>query len=157
MSGIEFGLTHAEYKCEDGEFYLIEIAARGGGNLISADIVPIMTGIDNYEYLIDCSLGNVKSCNFDIAEEYRSRCAVLKFFDVPGVGGVVESVNGIEFLNNTPNVLKWELNFEIGDCIEKAADDSKRAGYYIAYANNRQELDKLMHFIEESFEIRYKD
>ena len=35
MSPLSWGLTHAEYKFEDGQFYLIEIGARGGGNLIS--------------------------------------------------------------------------------------------------------------------------
>ena len=34
-TNLQFGFTHAEYKCEDGDFYLIEIAARGGGNMIS--------------------------------------------------------------------------------------------------------------------------
>ena len=32
LTGIPFGLTHAEYKYSDGMFYLIEIQARGGGN-----------------------------------------------------------------------------------------------------------------------------
>ena len=46
-------LTHAEYKYKDGKYYLIEIGARGGGNLISAVIVPLMSGVDNYAYLIN--------------------------------------------------------------------------------------------------------
>lgn len=155
-SGLEFGLTHAEYKFEDGEFYLIEIAARGGGNLISADVVPVMSGIDNYKYLIECSLGDIRNEDFSIDEKYNNRCAVLKFFDVPSSGGVVDAVKGIDFLNNNSNILKWDLNFKIGDCIEKAADDSKRAGYYIAYAQSKQELDELMTLINNEFDIIYK-
>ena len=156
-SGLNFGLTHAEYKYEDGVFYMIEIAARGGGNLISADIVPVMSGIDNYKYLIDCSLGNIQNKDFSVDEKYKSRCAVLHFFDVPGNGGVVDLVKGTDFLNNNPNVLKWALNFKVGDHIEKAADDSKRAGYYIAYAESKQELDELMARIKEEFDIVYCD
>ena len=155
-SALEFALTHAEYKYEDGQFYLIEIAARGGGNLISADIVPIMTGIDNYQYLIECSLGNVKDADFTVPDKYKNRCSVLKFFDVPGMGGVVKNIAGIDYLTNSPNVVKWELNFEVGDYIEKAADDSKRAGYYIAYADSKSELDKLMKEITERFDIIYE-
>lgn len=155
-SGLEFGLTHAEYKYENGEFYLIEIAARGGGNLISADIVPVMTGIDNYKYLVECSLGNIYNSKFEIPKEYENRCSVLHFFDVPGDGGMVESIKGIDFLNDTPNIIKWEMNFEIGDVIEKAKDDSKRAGYYIAYAENRAELDALIKEIDNQFDIIYR-
>ncbi|MEZ5336075.1 MAG: hypothetical protein R2741_13015 [Methanolobus sp.] len=39
--GLKFGFTHSEYIVEDetGEIYLVEIAARGGGNYISSDIM----------------------------------------------------------------------------------------------------------------------
>ena len=49
---------------ERGKFYLIEIGARGG-NLISASIVPLVTGVDTYDYLIDKSLG--KKCKEEIS------------------------------------------------------------------------------------------
>ncbi len=154
-SGLNFGLTHAEYKYEDGKFYLIEIAARGGGNLISSNIVPVMSGIDNYKYLIECSLGNVSNKEFNISQKYNNRCCVLHFFDVPGKGGIVKKINGIDFLDKCPNIIKWEMNFEIGDIIEKADDDSKRAGYYIAYAESRFELDELIKQIDNQFSIIY--
>lgn len=152
-SGLEFGLTHAEYKYENGNFYLIEVAARGGGNLISAEIVPSMTGIDNYEYLVECSLGNTINRKFNISDEYKSRCCVLHFFDVPSGGGRISAINGIELLNSAPNIMKWELNFNVGDIIEEAGDDSKRAGYYIAYADSRKELDNLIRTIDNGFSI----
>ena len=56
-TGLPFGLTHAEYKYEDGKYYLIEIGARGGGNLIGSHIVPLISGVDNYTYLIEKTLG----------------------------------------------------------------------------------------------------
>ena len=58
LAGLPFGLTHAEYKFEKGEFYLIEIAARGGGTRISSDIVPRLTGVDVYKILIEKALGH---------------------------------------------------------------------------------------------------
>lgn len=155
LTGLPYGLTHAEYKYENGEFYLIEIAARGGGNLISAEIVPIMSGIDNYKYLIDCTLGNVHNEEFIIDSKMKDRCAVLHFFDVEGKGGKVKDVK-LPISFNDEKVIKWELNFSIGDTIEKAEDDSKRIGYYIAYAENRQSLDELITEIDKEFEIIYE-
>ena len=154
-SELEFGLTHAEYKYEDGKFYLIEIAARGGGNLISAEIVPVMSGFDNYKYLIDCSLGDVKNIEYELPENIKDRCSVLHFFDIPGNGGRVKEIKGIDTLKNCKTILKWELYFSVGDFVEKAADDSKRAGYYIAYAESRQELDALIDKIEKEFQLIY--
>ena len=71
-----FGLTHAEYKYENGKFYLIEIAARGGGNLISSHIVPFLSGIDNYQYLLNCCIGNITSPEFTIKDQYKTKSAV---------------------------------------------------------------------------------
>ena len=100
QSGLVFGFTHAEYKYEDGEFYLIEIGARGGGAMISSCITQYMSGYDTYRYLIDCSLGNIKDVDFSIRPEYWERSAVLKFFETPKGGGVVRKIEGLDYLKN---------------------------------------------------------
>lgn len=152
-SSLAFGLTHAEYKYEDGRFYLIEIGARGGGNFISSHIVPFMSGADNYSYLIDCSLGKVKCLDFTIPSDRKSRCAVLRFFDVPQRGGTVKSIHGEEILSDNPCVIKYQFNFNTGDRIDKATTDANRAGYYIACCEKKEDLDKLMKTIAEKVYI----
>lgn len=149
LSGLPFGLTHAEYKFQDRQFYLIEIGARGGGNLISAEIVPCMSGYDNYEALIKMALGEKDIKEPTIAPELKNRCAVLEFFDAPGKGGVVKAIEGEEFLKNNPNVLSYKFNFKVGDTIQQAICDTARIGFYIAYADSREELKQLMQTIKE--------
>lgn len=56
QSGLLFALTHAEYKYEDGKYFLIEMAARGGGTNIASDIVPYVSGIDTYKLLVNHSM-----------------------------------------------------------------------------------------------------
>lgn len=148
LSGLPFGLTHAEYKFQDGQFYLIEIGARGGGNLISAEIVPCMSGYDNYEALIKMALGEKDIKRPTIATERRNRCAVLEFFDAPGKGGVVKEIEGEELLKNNPHVLSYKFNFKVGDTIQQAVCDTARIGFYIAYADSREELKQLMQEIQ---------
>ena len=63
-TGLPFGLTHVEYKYQDGKYYLIEMAARGGGNLISAIIAPFMADIDNYDYLIKKTIIIITAANW---------------------------------------------------------------------------------------------
>ncbi|MCM1215130.1 MAG: ATP-grasp domain-containing protein [Lachnospiraceae bacterium] len=156
LSGLPFGLTHAEYKYKDGRFYLIEIGARGGGNLISASIVPLITGVDTYDYLIDKTLG--KKCKEEIliSEKYRERCAILKFFDVGTAEGIVREIRGEEYLNESRNIVEYAIYCKTGDKIVNAADDSKRIGFYIAYGENRQELDAVIHEAESVFQIVLK-
>lgn len=156
LSGLPFGLTHAEYKYENGEFYLIEIGARGGGNLISAEIVPCMSGYDNYEALAHMALGEKVTLKPAVASELKNRCAVLEFFDTPGNGGLVQKILGREFLDNDERILRYHLNFKEGDAIAKATCDTARIGYYIAYAESREELLELMITIKNVFKIIYK-
>lgn len=156
LSKLENGsFTHAEYKYQNGKFYLIEIGARGGGNLISAEIVPIMTGFDNYEYLVNHALGTkIPSVNFNNTSE---RCAVLYFFDTPGNGGVVKETMGTEILKKDSHVLKFELNFKKGDKIEKAKNDAARIGYFIAYEDSKEKLKSLINKIVNNFDVKYEE
>lgn len=153
LSKLPFGITHAEYKYEDGKFYLIEIGARGGGNLIGSTIVPLMSGVDNYKYLVNKSLGISIDEDLHIDESLAQRCCVLKFFDTPDNGGKVKAINGIDYLENSDNIVSFKLNFQKGDIIEAAKDDSARIGFYIAYAESKAELLKIMNEIERKFSI----
>ena len=155
LSGLSFGLTHAEYKYEEGRFFLIEIGARGGGNLIGSTIVPLMSGVDTYQYLIDKSLGNQEK-EIVLENSSKERCAVLKFFDAPSEGGVVQKIHGEDFLKINPKIVSYKFNFKVGDRIEPAKDDSSRIGFYIAYGDSEAELRQLMQQIEQSIAIEVK-
>jgi len=152
-SPLNFGLTHAEYKYENGQFYLIEIAARGGGNLMSSHIVPFMSGIDNYKYLIDCSLGNIANADFSIKAQYLKRVAVLKFFDTPEHGGIVKEIQGLDYLKSTPEIIQYSFNFKVGDRIGDAKDDSSRIGFYIACCESKEKLESVMYDVKEKVRI----
>lgn len=152
-SPLLFGLTHAEYKYENGKFYLIEIAARGGGNLISSHIVPFLSGIDNYQYLLNCCIGNITSPEFTIKDQYKTKSAVLCFFDVPEYGGAVERVEGTEILEHDPRIAAYQFHFHAGDQLSNAATDADRIGFYIACCDSKKELDELMGKIQRDVRI----
>ena len=154
-SNLKFGFTHAEYKFEDGDFYLIEIAARGGGNMISSCITQYMTGYDTYRYLVECATGNVHDEDFSLRPKYKERAAVLKFFETPNGGGKVREIKGIDYLDNEPDIKHYRLNFTIGDTIEDALNDSVRIGFYIICSENIQKLHEVISNVEEKFKILY--
>lgn len=154
-SNLQFGFTHAEYKFEDGEFYLIEIAARGGGNMISSCITQYMTGYDTYRYLVECATGNVHDEDFSLRPEYKERAAVLKFFETPGGGGKVREIKGLDYLDNEPDIKHYRLNFNVGDTIENALNDSVRIGFYIVCSENMQKLREVINNVQKNFQIIY--
>ena len=153
QSGLEFGFTHSEYKIEDGKFFLIETAARGGGNMISSVITQYLSGYDTYKYLVECALGNVHDEDFPVREAYRERAAVLKFFDVHGEGGKVKEIHGLDVLKNEPDVKKYMLNFGVGDVVGDCVSDSARIGFYIACSESMSQLEVVMKKIADTFRI----
>lgn len=154
-TNLQFGFTHAEYKYEDGEFYLIEIAARGGGNMISSCITQHMTGYDTYHYLVECATGNIHDEDFPLKSEYKKRAAVLKFFETPAGGGKVCDIKGIDYLEKEPDIKHYRLNFKIGDTIENALNDSVRIGFYIVCSENMQKLCQVIDNVKQNFQILY--
>jgi biotin carboxylase len=152
LTGIPFGLTHAEYKYSDGKFYLIEIQARGGGNFIATDIVPFISGVDSYKEQLRWAVGDEVDVDYSY-ENLSSRCAVLHFFDTPGKGGIVKEIKRLDFLDSLGEQIMYHLNFNVGDVIQETKDDTTRIGWYILKSPNRADLDNKMQMIENQFQI----
>ena len=152
LTGIPFGLTHAEYKYSDGKFYLIEIQARGGGNFIATDIVPFMSGIDSYVEQLKWCVGDEIDVDYSY-DNLSPRCAVLYFFDVPGKNGEVKKIDGLDYLNSLGESIMYHLNFKEGDTIQAAKDDESRIGWYILKSPDRADLDRKINMIKKRFRI----
>lgn len=153
---LPFGFTHAEYKYEDGQFYLLEIGARGGGNLISSHVVPALTGIDNYAILVDQFVSGTTKKKISIETIDRNRVAALVFFDTTESGGIVDKIEGVEYLTGCPDILYYQFNFKIGDFIKRPTDGSNRIGFYIACCKNRKCLNDLIQNLSNVVKISYK-
>ena len=152
LTNIPFGLTHAEYKYCDGKFYLIEIQARGGGNFIATDIVPYISGVDSYKEQLRWAVGDEVDVDYSY-DNLSTRCAALHFFDVPGKGGIVKEIKGLDFLDSLGEQIMYQLKFKAGDTIQETKDDSTRIGWYILKSPNRADLDNKMQMIENQFKI----
>lgn len=133
--GLPFGVTHAEYKYRDGEFYLIEIAARGGGTKISSDIVPLVSGINSNEIYLNILTGD----SDEIIRMPHHECAVLGFFDF--TPGKVIDIQGLEEASRLEGMQDMSLEIKVGDQLGRAQDDRSRCGYYILYADSLAELN----------------
>lgn len=157
LTGLPFGFTHIEFKYEDGEFYLIEFAARGGGNLSSSHVAPALSGIDSYSLLIDMFTGSPITQIIRQDSLVNEKAAIIKFFDATAQGGVVESVEGADYLMNNPSVLAHDFNFKIGDCIHRPADGGGRVGYYVACCPNMESLMQLEAEVDKRVVIHYKE
>lgn len=145
--GLPFGLTHAEYKWRDGQFYLIEIAARGGGTMISSDVVPLVSGINSNKVLLQTLLGEDESIIVGPHHNY----AVLGFFDLEP--GRVLDIQGLDQVGSLPGVRLVNLEVKVGDRLERAQDDRSRCGYYIVYADTPKELAAREKLLKDTVKV----
>lgn len=145
--GLPFGITHAEYKYKDGEFYLIEIAARGGGTKISSDIVPLVSGINSNEIYLKILTGDSDK----IVRGSHYNCAVLGFFDFKP--GKVVDIQGIQEVMEMPGVQDIGVEIKIGQQLGQAQDDRSRCGYYIIYADSINELNEREEMVQNTVKV----
>lgn len=151
-SGLRFGITHAEFMVqpESGNVFLVEIACRGGGTLISSDIVPWVSGVNVYENLYECLFGREPDVK---ALRVSRRPAILKFFEFKP--GVVKAISGIEALRANPAVVRAEMLFKPRDTLKPAEDDRSRQGFFIAKATTDEELDALISWADRTVTVSY--
>jgi aminotransferase len=152
-SGLRYGLTHAEYiiNTESRKIKLVEIACRGGGTLISSDIVNWVSGINLYELFYANLIGEIIDVK---ALKPSKRAALLQFFEFEK--GQVKSIKGLENAKKIEGIHHVALSFNIGDKLLPAEDDRSRQGFFIAFCNNREELKIVRNQIYNTIKIEYE-
>lgn len=120
--GIQNGASHTEFKInKNGEFGIIEIGARMGGDCIGSDLVQISTGYDFVKMVIDVACGKEP----DFTKVTEPKKAVTKFIFTQ------EDLNKMnEFAEKNPNQIYRISDMELEN-LGKTVDSSSRIGYYI--------------------------
>nr|WP_301338386.1 ATP-grasp domain-containing protein [Vibrio sp. 99-8-1] len=134
--GLEFGITHAEFIKKGTKFYLVEVAARGGGTRISSDIVPAISGVDMYELLLSEFLPHK---DVRLPQSYYEKSSViLQFLDFePGKVVTRMDANEVVLIDG---VIDFNYSFGIGEKLSPIEDDRSRHAHLILKADSRSEL-----------------
>jgi carbamoyl-phosphate synthase large subunit len=146
--GLRDGISHAEYRLEGDIPYLVEVAARGGGNRIASCIVPHVSGVDMYEKLIRRFLGETVPM-----PAIQHRAAVLDFLDF--APGHVAAIRGLDEVRQEGLAVEIQVAFKAGDSIVQPSDDRRRLGYAIVLGETRDEVDARCARIKELVQVEY--
>ena len=120
--GVQNGASHTEFKVnENGEFGIIEIGARMGGDCIGSDLVQISTGYDFVRMVIDVACGKEP----DFTKVTKPAKAVIKFIFTQND---LNKMN--EFSEKYPSQIYRISDMELEN-LGKTVDSSSRIGYYI--------------------------
>lgn len=148
--GLKQGLTHSEYIVDkNGQPFLLESAARGGGGFISSHIVKLRTGIDTATFLIKLALGEIKEA--PIVQSKPNVTCYVSFF-LPE--GTVVSLDGLEEIKNLPYLYAHSLDdIEIGKKTGPFSDKTHRYVNVLS-AENREELNRRIDHFRQTLNVQ---
>ena len=137
--GLRTGITHAEYRVQDGQPYLIEIAARGGGSRIYSHIVPYLACANIPELYLRFLLGE----EIRFQPHAGPRAANLAFLVFRP--GVIASIEGTDEAARIAGVQEILIEPGVGERVELPMDDRSRPGQVIIFGETRRQvLDATM-------------
>ena len=139
-----FGIVHSEYLIneETNEICVVESALRGGGVYISSHLIPLATGIDVNEILLDKALGTNAELERKFAARKEAATGYMCFY-LPE--GTIRSVGGLRELNELSFVKMACLDdIRIGDKTEPMLHKGMRKGPILVAGANREELEEKM-------------
>lgn len=147
--GLHTGWTHGEYMvATNGDVYLLEVGARGGGNYIGSDIVKTMIGVSTDEMAFCTAIGDE---SFYSEVGLTNKCCAYKCFCLPE--GTISAINIDEAWLHSNIVLRHNLEgLHVGKVCHRTTDKTTRYTV-IVVADNHAQLRKLMDDIPSHISI----
>ena len=130
--------SHTELKINERGIFVIETSPRLGGDYITSTLVPLSTGINIEDQLLNIALGEPVDTKTDRTEKASGVC----FFSLPE-GTVTAIDEKIKDVSTWPGIVDFNLKLKVGDKVDKITSSLNRYGQFIVKANNRKEIDEL--------------
>ncbi len=133
-----------------------EIACRIGG-AYEDEFIPLLTGVDILDMLIDSSLGmeinDSTLMSYNLANNNKA-LSVQLFFARPGI---IKSLGDMDQVKKLPGVAGAKFNFKPGDEIKEIKNATQRAGYVIVEGKDSENLNENIDRVFKSLEIYDND
>lgn len=145
--------SHTELKINERGIFVIETSPRLGGDYITSTLVPLSTGINMEDQLLNIALGGKVDTQTGCVEKASGVC----FFCLPE--GVVKSIDPkINDVATWPGVYSFELKLKEGDEVHQITSSLNRYGEFILVGKSFDEINITMqHYsnrINELIEIQ---
>lgn len=134
--GLNNSAAHVEVMVGSSGVYIVEIAARLGGDYITSDLVPLATGVDMHKEIISICVGQEIDPKI-----VKNEFAGIHFLTSENYEKSKVHLSGIR---NSENLVRFEQGEVKVDAVLKSSFD--RFGYFIVKAKSRKALDELLIF-----------
>ena len=127
--------SHTELKINERGIFIIETSPRLGGDYITSTLVPLSTGINMEDQMLNIALGGKVDTQTGRVEKASGVC----FFCLPE--GVVKSIDPqINEVTSWPGVYSFELKLKEGDAVHQITSSLNRYGEVIVFGENDGEM-----------------
>ena len=146
--------SHTELKFNDRGIFVIETSPRLGGDFITSTLVPLSTGINMEDQLLNIALGKP----VDTKTGRIERASGVEFFQFPE--GIVREVNEsvLKRMAEKPEVYFVNLKLREGDSVPLITSSLDRYGVFIisgdSYFRLCEDLNRVSKALEELIVIQ---
>ncbi len=152
-----FAIVHSEYlyHAETGEIRVVESALRGGGVYISSHLVPLYSGIDINETLVDCILGNDVDMEKVMSKRVNKAAGYVCFY-LPE--GTVCKVDGLDEVRKLDFVKMMCVNdIKVGMVTPPLTHKGQRLGPILVTGEDRDDIEKNIQKMQNTLQILVED
>lgn len=130
--GVKNGPAHIEVMITKEGPKVIEMGARMGGDFITSNLVPLSTGIDMIELMLEISL-NEKV----VLPIKKQKGSAIRYFKINP--GKIKSITRLDDAKKLPGIVEIEICVKEGDNISEIKNSRDRIGHVIAEGDNEIE------------------
>ena len=148
-----FAIVHSEYlyNSDTYEIRVVESALRGGGVYISSHLVPLYSGIDINDTLIDCIVGNAVDME-KVMSERNNKAAGYVCFYLPG--GRVCKAEGMDEARQLDFVNMMCVNdVTVGMVTPPLMHKGQRLGPILVTGNDRNDIERNIKMLQDTLQI----
>lgn len=143
--GFDNCASHTEIKINSKGIYIIETSPRLGGDFISSTLVPLSTGINMENILIDLSTNNIQG-KLSITP-FLNRYAGIRYFSL--TPGRLKTLGKLDISHQSPDIVKYHLFIKPGDIVKQIKSSIDRYGYAIISTENKEKMQKIFDVLAE--------
>ena len=136
--------SHTELKINNQGIFVIETSPRLGGDYITSTLVPLSTGINMEDQLLNIALQEP----VDIKSGRVDQASGVEYFQFPE--GKVESIDH-HIYNKAKDTCVYSLKLKLreNDKVSRITSSLNRYGEFIIHTKEREELDHRISFLSE--------
>lgn len=136
--------SHTELKINERGIFVIETSPRLGGDYITSTLVPLSTGINIEDQLLNIALGEPVDLKTGRVEKASGVC----FFSLSE--GEVNAIDTkISEVSSWKGVVDFNFKLKVGDKVNKITSSLNRYGQFIVKAETRDDVDTLIKMYEQ--------